>query len=120
MPVDRHPERARLDYTNRPGLDGNNDAPLPQRSAVASVVFAPSRSSSVRFGLDARRVAAITLHYDVPADAEPGDELKIDVLQRNADGVVVGGLTLLICVTKARRKKATSKPETKRRTTTST
>jgi Zn-dependent metalloprotease len=64
----------------------------------AAIVFQPGVLSGFPVGLKARRQVKVGLKITVPQEARPGQALKVDLVQRNSQGNVVGGITVHINV----------------------
>ena len=91
----RRAARSLHDSGDEPGpLDcGATDdrAPLPGKS----VRFAPSASEKLQLMLKAREQIAPTLRLRVPADAQRGDVLAFDLVQREARSAqIIGGIAV--------------------------
>ena len=59
----------------------------------------PQRERAVvRLSKEPHRLYAMELQADIPAGARSGDRFPVDVVERGADGEVVGGFTVLFTV----------------------
>ena len=56
-------------------------------------ITAPKAEFTIDKAPNAQHV--LTLEAEKPSGARPGDQFRVDVAQRNASGVVVGGITVL-------------------------
>ena len=70
----------------------------PWAAAARTTRFDPGRRVVLPAVLRARETVQLGLEARVPAGAKPGDVIDLDVLQRDADGVIIGGVSLRINV----------------------
>jgi len=97
-----------LDQVNDTVLPGVSDFASGGRQAslvsdargAAAIAFQPGALSGFPIALRPRTQTEVGLQVTAPADAKPGDEIKVHVVQRDDKMQVVGGITVQINVRK--------------------
>ena len=80
------------------------------------VQFTDAKSSAIALGLRPSETLKTRLSLAVPKDAEPGKRITIDLIQRGADGTILGGISVEVRVGKSHPKKASKSKKSVRRT----
>jgi hypothetical protein len=88
----------------RPRFRTWSPAPLSARLVESAkgahhVAFAQGEPSGIALGLRAGEILRTTLTLMAPRDAEPGSRITLDLLQRDANGTVVGGVSVGVVIT---------------------
>lgn len=63
-----------------------------------SIAFGPGRRAGFPIGLRPRLPVAVGVRVEAPKSARAGEQFAVDILQRNAKGDVVGGVTVQVNV----------------------
>jgi hypothetical protein len=78
----------------------NLQAKLLKTATETSIQFNPGELTGFPFQLAAMTQSEYGLKVAVPAKAKAGDEIKLQVMQRDSQGQVVGGITVQVVVNK--------------------
>ena len=87
-------------------------APLTARliettKGAQHVAFAERSPSGIALGLREAEILRTVLSVTVPRDAKPGSRITLDLLQRDADGTVVGGVSVAVAIAERKARKTT-------------
>jgi hypothetical protein len=76
----------------------NGEVDLVDDRGQPAIAFRPGVAAGLKVGLKARSVISVGLKISVPPEAQPGETLTLDLVQRNAKGDAVGGIAVQINV----------------------
>ena len=96
----------------RPRTSGRSAAPLSARLVDAAkgtrhIAFADEGPSGIALGLRAGEILRTALTLTAPRDAKPGTRIALDLLQRDAEGTVVGGVSVAVMIVARKPKRQT-------------
>ena len=72
------------------------EADLMDRDNETSIAFRPGLLRGFPIALKPRSQIKVGLKITAPPEAKPGDVIRIDLVQRNRKGEVVGGITVQV------------------------
>ncbi len=73
------------------------------------IIFEPGKASGIKIFLQERQIVKTRLKFTVPKDTKPGQILGIDLIQRDEQDSIVGGIAVQIYV-KAHKVRTITKP----------
>ncbi len=91
---------------------------ITQQDGTTTINYANETASVIGIGLQPQQIVRSQLKIALPEDAVPGERYDFDLIQRNADGEIEGGISVAINVLKPRSPKP-AKPRTKKPATSS-
>ncbi len=86
--------RLRLGSTPHLAHTHRMQARLVGNGEESAIQFDPGRRAALSLGLAARQREALTLRFTAPESARPGESIVLDLVQRNAKGQAVGGISV--------------------------
>lgn len=78
---------------------------VESKKGAGSIVFGDGVASGIELGLRSTELIRAHLTLRAPKDAKPGERFNIDLIQRDEEGRVVGGVSYAIAITRRTRKK---------------
>jgi hypothetical protein len=76
---------------------------------IETIAFADSAASGVALGLREGEFLRTVLRLRAPRDAKPGARTLVDLVQRDANGVIVGGISIAVVIAEPKTSKQTTK-----------
>ncbi|WP_050602181.1 HAD family hydrolase [Ruegeria sp. 6PALISEP08] len=77
------------------------------------VVFDRAASSGIALGLRECELLPATLRLTAPKDASEGDRIRVDLVQRDDDGTVIGGISVSVVIRARKSRKSPAKRRSK-------
>ncbi|NOD88223.1 MULTISPECIES: HAD family hydrolase [unclassified Ruegeria] len=84
---------------------------IETKDGASAVAFSDHDASGIELGLRPGEVIRTRLRLVAPKTTRPGDRMDVDLVQRNADGTIVGGITVSIRIIERPKRKSRRKPK---------